>query len=69
MDNFNIEEVAVGDAVDFISPLNKVTSKVKEVNNQNRTVLINYFESPDLAIDRVNKWVSFDLLKIISKSH
>jgi len=63
----SIENVEEGDIVDFVSPQNKATSPVKTVNKDTRQVLINYFEDPELAIDRVNKWVSFDMLKIIKK--
>lgn len=67
MEKEPIDNVEEGDIVDFISPVNKVTSPVKSVNKENRQVLINFFEDPELVIDRVNKWVSFDLLKIIQK--
>jgi hypothetical protein len=67
MENEAIDNVEEGDIVDFISPVNKVTSPVKAVNNEKRQVLINFFEDPELVIDRVNKWVSFDLLKITQK--
>lgn len=67
MDQFNIEDVEEGDKVQFISPLNHATSPVKAVDKHRRMVLINYFENPDLAIDRVNKWVSFDDLHIVQK--
>jgi hypothetical protein len=63
----NIEEVAIGDIVDFIIPTNKATSPVKEVNLLTRGVKINYFEGPD-AIDRVDKWVAFDNLYIVKKA-
>ena len=64
----NIEEVKVGDAVDFKIPTNRATSAVKEVDMIRRMVKINFFEDPKLAIDRVNKWVSFDDVHIIIKS-
>ena len=64
---YNIEEVEIGDFVDFKTPENRVTSAVKEVNRINRIVRINYFEDPDLAIDRVDKWIGFDELYIIKK--
>lgn len=65
---FNIEEVAVGDKVEFKSHLNHATSPVKEVNSESRLVKINFFEDPKLAIDRIDKWVSFDEILIVKKA-
>jgi len=68
-EEYPIDDIEEGDIADFLSPLNKATSPVKAVNNEKRVVLINYFEDPEKAIDRVNKWVSFDLLKITNKKN
>ncbi len=67
-EEFNIEEVAIGDSVEFKSQLNHATSPVKEVNLAARLVKINFFEDPKLAIDRVNKWISFDDIFIVKKA-
>ncbi|GEM_PF-2603586 len=67
MTEFSIEDVEEGDKVDFISPSNHATSPVHAVDKNRRMVLINYFEDPVLAIDRVNKWVSFDDLYVVQK--
>jgi hypothetical protein len=66
---YNIEEVKIGDIVEFKTPTNKSNSPVKEVNLIGRMVRINFFEDPKLVVDRVNKWVSFDELFISKKAN
>ncbi len=65
--NLDMNDVKIGDVVDFKNKNNRATSRVKDVNYENRLVKINYFEDPDLVIDRVDKWVSFELLNLIKR--
>jgi len=67
-EEFNIDEVEIGDSVDFKIKTNRATSAVKEVDYVRRLVKINFFEDPDKAIDRVNKWIKFEDLYIIKKA-
>lgn len=66
---YNIEEVNAGDIIDFKTPVNKATSPAKAVDSIRRMVKLNFFEGPELAIDKVNKWVSFNDIFIIKKAN